>query len=344
MPGQTGITFTITAVTNATSYNWTLPGTATITGGSGTTSITVTWGTTSGNVTVTAVGCNGNSVGSSSLTVNLLPVPATPGTITANPANFCSGATVTYSITAVTNATSYTWTYPVDATYVSGQGTTSLTITEGSTTGAVTVTASDCSGTSAGAASLTVSPGHGSQTFTYSSAGLQTFTVPACVTSLNVKIWGAGGGGGGFDIPFLNLVGGNGGSGAYMSGTLTVTAGSTLYIVVGQGGGTNAASAYGGGGAGGNNGATGSGGGRSAVEITSGVDAATAGGGGGGGIIYNNAYPYGGYGGNTDGGAGGFSRAIDPAQQGRAAKPLPYREAQVAQAVLLHLMEPQGLW
>jgi hypothetical protein len=58
----------------------------------------------------------------------------------------------------------------------------------------------------------------------------QTYTVPPGVTSITVKMWGAGGGGSD------NRDGGNGGGGAYVTGTLTVTPGEVLTIVVGQGG------------------------------------------------------------------------------------------------------------
>ena len=50
----TGETYSITAVTGATGYNWTVPSGATITAGQGTTGITVDFGTTDGNVCVTA--------------------------------------------------------------------------------------------------------------------------------------------------------------------------------------------------------------------------------------------------------------------------------------------------
>lgn len=73
--GQTGVTYTTTAVANATSYNWTVPSGATITSGQGTLSITVNFGTaTSGNVTVTPVNgtCNGTPA-SRAVTVTAAP-------------------------------------------------------------------------------------------------------------------------------------------------------------------------------------------------------------------------------------------------------------------------------
>jgi len=122
--------------------------------------------------------------------------------------------------------------------------------------------------------------------FSYSGED-QTFTVPDGVTSLSVKIWGAGGGGappGGASN--------TGGAGGYTSGTLTVTPGEVLTLIVGQGGINHEGHPldrnyrYGGGASGGTGTGhgekAGSGGGRSAIRRGS-EELATAGGGGGGG-------------------------------------------------------------
>ncbi|MFY9309826.1 MAG: fibrinogen-like YCDxxxxGGGW domain-containing protein [Bacteroidia bacterium] len=83
--GQGGYTFSISAVTDATSYTWTVPAGASITAGQGTTSITVTFGTTAGNISVTA----DNSCGSSA--ANTLAVTLTyiscQAILTANPSS-----------------------------------------------------------------------------------------------------------------------------------------------------------------------------------------------------------------------------------------------------------------
>jgi len=81
--------------------------------------------------------------------------PAAPGTITGS-ATVCSGqAGVTYTIAAVSGATSYTWSLPSGGSISTGQGTTSITATFGSTSGNVSVTASNSCGTSA-ASSLAI--------------------------------------------------------------------------------------------------------------------------------------------------------------------------------------------
>lgn len=121
--------------------------------------------------------------------------------------------------------------------------------------------------------------------FTNSGAN-QTITLPAGITSVQARLWGAAGGGA--NSTFYQQQGGGAGGG-YATGTLAVTSGQTLVIVAGSGGVPNStATTYGGGGAGGNSTAAirrgGSGGGMSAVYLGS-VSAANirmaAGGGGG---------------------------------------------------------------
>jgi len=92
--------------------------------------------------------------------------------------------------------------------------------------------------------------------FTYTGAD-QSYTVPSGVTSVTISMWGAGGGPG--------SVYAIGGGGAYLTGSLAVTAGMSLRIIVGQGGSDGASSSYGGGGFGG--GSIASGGGRSAIQL-----------------------------------------------------------------------------
>lgn len=147
----------------------------------------------------------------------------------------------------------------------------------------------------------------------------QTFTVPANVTSIDIQAWGAGGGGSDFDYWRTNSGGGGGG---FATGTLSVTPGQQLTIVVGSGGiassttmvaTDNASRTYGGGGAGGASASQGpggaSGGGMSAVFLSGGNTAANvllvAGGGGGASPgAEGNKTATGGGGGLTGGGDG----------------------------------------
>ena len=76
--------------------------------------------------------------------------PATPGAITGSIAPIAAALLEPYSITAVTDATSYTWTVPTGWTITGGQGTNSITVTVGATgdNGNITVTATNVCGTS----------------------------------------------------------------------------------------------------------------------------------------------------------------------------------------------------
>ena len=148
-----------------------------------------------------------------------------------------------------------------------------------------------------------------SQTFSYTGAQ-QTFTVPSGVNSIQLKLWGAKGG-------YSYQSSHHGGYGGYATGTLSVSAGNTLYIYVGGAGedshtcSNTSATANGGW----NNGGTanrsgcggGGGGGGSDVRIngTSLNDRIiVAGGGGGAGYKYSNGNSQGGHGGGEEGGSG----------------------------------------
>lgn len=77
---------------------------------------------------------------------------------------------------------------------------------------------------------------------TFSQPGTYTWTVPPCVTSITVKIWGGGGGGGGTSSrqtitdEEACTQGGGGGGGGFAMRTYSVTPGETYSIVVGAGG------------------------------------------------------------------------------------------------------------
>lgn len=139
--------------------------------------------------------------------------------------------------------------------------------------------------------------GQTSAAFSFTGA-VQTFSVPAGVTSAVVHVNGAQGGNGG------GAAGGIGGLGASVVGTLALTPGATLNIYVGGGGSSGLG--FNGGGSGGNIGA-GTGGGASDIRV-GGTAAAnrvvTAGGGGGGGSTGCVLSHAGGAGGAGGGGAG----------------------------------------
>lgn len=147
------VTFTATAVTNATSYTWTVPSGWAITGYPTINTMTATVGATAGAVTAKAVNCYGEGIQKSqSFTPGL--VPATPGSITGSSA-VCEGTSNTYSVAAVSGATSYTWTLP--SGWFGTSTTNSITTVASSTAGTISVTANSSSCGSSSPQTLSVS-------------------------------------------------------------------------------------------------------------------------------------------------------------------------------------------
>ena len=113
--GQDSVVYTVPAITNATSYVWTLPNGTT--GTSSTDSILVIYGNTavSGNITVKGTNSNGTGTASSlSVIVNFVPIEA--GQIIGLN-SVCKGeSAVNYTVPSIGNALSYIWTLPTGAT------------------------------------------------------------------------------------------------------------------------------------------------------------------------------------------------------------------------------------
>ncbi|MFY7880094.1 MAG: hypothetical protein ACOVP6_08490, partial [Lacibacter sp.] len=139
-------TYSIAAISNASSYTWSVPAGVTITSGQGTRTITVTYISTFVTGTISVVGKNdcGNTSNAATLTI----VKVKPGSVTgiSGPTSNCLfiGSTATYTTPAVANAESYTWTVPATgASIVSGQGTNTIVVafTTAYTTGSISVKA-----------------------------------------------------------------------------------------------------------------------------------------------------------------------------------------------------------
>ena len=145
----------------------------------------------------------------------------------------------------------------------------------------------------------------------YDTPGSGTYVVPAGVTSINVKMWGAGGGGG---AGGSSGAGGPGGGGGYVSSTLTVTPSESLNIYIGSGG---AGGTY----PGSNSGGGGGGGGHTEINRSGTNLLIAAGGGGGGGGDNSSATPggAGGGGGGTTGVIGGSSSNANGGNPGTGA-------------------------
>ncbi len=149
---QTGVVFSTTAISGATTYTWTVPTGATITAGQGSASITVSFSATqaAGNICVKASNaCVTTAQYCRSLTIYTVK-PATPVAILGSNIEVCPGSTKTFSVAAVANATTYTWTAPTNASVISGQGTTTVTVSFSAAfvSGRMSVTAGNCIGTS----------------------------------------------------------------------------------------------------------------------------------------------------------------------------------------------------
>jgi hypothetical protein len=140
-------TYSITAVSGATSYTWSLP--SGWSGSSASTSISATPGSSaqSGNISVTANNSSGSSA-ARTLAITVNSVPNQPGTISGTTAVNAGGGTQTYSITAVSGATSYTWTLP--SGWSGSSTSTSISATPGSSaqSGNISVTANNSCGSS----------------------------------------------------------------------------------------------------------------------------------------------------------------------------------------------------
>ena len=144
---QTAV-YSIIAVAGATSYAWTVTGTGwSIPTASATTSVSVTVGSGVGTVNVTAINICGTSP--SQTTGNITPnTNVVPGVIT-GATTTCPGSTEIFSVASIAGVSSYNWSLPSGWTIVSGQTTTSVTITAGTTSGNISVTATNACGAGA---------------------------------------------------------------------------------------------------------------------------------------------------------------------------------------------------
>jgi len=136
--GQNSVVYTVSPISNATSYIWTLPNGAT--GTSTTNSITLNFSKTSVSGDITVRGSNDAGSGTPStlaLTENSLPGNA--GTIIGL-STVCAGQnTITYSVPPITNATGYIWTLPTGSTGTSSTNSITVDYTQTSVSGNISV-------------------------------------------------------------------------------------------------------------------------------------------------------------------------------------------------------------
>ncbi|HRI60398.1 MAG TPA: proprotein convertase P-domain-containing protein, partial [Saprospiraceae bacterium] len=209
--------YSITPVTGATGYNWSVTAPAVILSGQGTTGIAVNWGNApAGNVCVNITGACGTSQ-DVCLPVQINAAPAAPQI--AGDSILCLGFNGNYSITPIAGATGYNWSVPAGGNITSGQNTTSITVNWTDEPGGnVCVTANngcgdgpqDCfsvtvdqmptanagaddaeCGTTASLQAITSVSGGAGQWTTVSGPGTATFVNPnAAATSVSVTING----------------------------------------------------------------------------------------------------------------------------------------------------------
>jgi len=151
-PGQSEVTYSVPALTNTTSYIWTLPVGATIVLGMNTRSITVNFGTSGGNITVRGSNSCGEGATSSNYVVTVTASVGTPVFTMGSTSVYCQSAgSITYTATA-TNTTGIT--YSLNAASISGgnsieAATGTVTYVSGwSGTSIVTATACGCGSSS----------------------------------------------------------------------------------------------------------------------------------------------------------------------------------------------------
>ncbi|MBS1586438.1 MAG: T9SS type A sorting domain-containing protein [Bacteroidetes bacterium] len=150
--GQNGVTYTVPAAANATSYSWSYSGTgATFPASTVTPTVNINFSTvaTSGTLSVVGVNACGTSLVARTIAITVNPLPLKPDDFTASNDTVCQGQNgVVYTVPNVAGNT-YTWTY--SGTGVTGFNTTnsvSLNFSNTATSGTLSVTTTNGCGTS----------------------------------------------------------------------------------------------------------------------------------------------------------------------------------------------------
>jgi hypothetical protein len=144
-------TYTIANTNNATSYLWTVPAGTTIISGAGTTSIQLAFDagfTASGALSVRGVnGCGQGAVRTLTLSRN---TPGTPARIVGQATGICGITNLNYSVLNPVAGMTYNWTAPAGVTILSGQGTSTISVSVAPTfvSGNLSVNASNACATS----------------------------------------------------------------------------------------------------------------------------------------------------------------------------------------------------
>ncbi|MEI7830052.1 MAG: FISUMP domain-containing protein [Prolixibacteraceae bacterium] len=161
--GQSTTSYSIPAISNATSYEWTYSGTgATITGTTNSVTVSFSSSATSGNLSVRGVNACGNGVGSANFTIVINPLPTAAGLITGSSTVTQGQSGLAYSVPAIANATGYSWTVPSGANIATGATTNSIIVnfSSSATSGNISVKGTNSCGNGSISASfpITVNP------------------------------------------------------------------------------------------------------------------------------------------------------------------------------------------
>src|SRR6266542_3251507 len=178
--GQSGVAYSIAAVARATSYAWSYSGSGATISGTGN-SVTIAFSTTatSGSLTVQPQNSCGNGTVSPAFAITVNPLPAAAGSISGS-ATVCKGQSgVSYSVAAIANAASYTWSYSGIGATISGTGNSvTISFSGSATSGILTVkghnacgdgtvspnfaiTVNDCAGPITSSVGVSPSPANG---------------------------------------------------------------------------------------------------------------------------------------------------------------------------------------
>ncbi|NTW31022.1 MAG: hypothetical protein HGB12_00030 [Bacteroidetes bacterium] len=160
--GQNNVSFSIPAITAATSYTWSYSGSGvTISGSANPVTINFSASATSGNLTVKGTNSCGDGTISSNYPITVNPLPVAAATITGTN-TVCQGLNnVSYSVPSITDATSYTWAYSGSGATISGStNPVTINFSVSATSGNLTVkgTNSCGDGTISSNYSVTVNP------------------------------------------------------------------------------------------------------------------------------------------------------------------------------------------
>jgi len=138
--GESSEIYSVAAIQNATNYTWSYSGTGvTIMNGS-TNSIYIIYSNSATSGILTVKGTNSCGDGpASTLSISVNPVPDSAGKIDGATLVNPSQSSITYSVPAVTNATSYIWTLPAGATGTSTTNSISLNFSSSAVSGVIKV-------------------------------------------------------------------------------------------------------------------------------------------------------------------------------------------------------------